>query len=298
MKTVKFVVNCVLTVFLTILVFVSCETDSTVNVSNDTSLEVKTSVVSELYDDITFDAIASMHSRALGCAEEIILEKNLNPSELSIEQMADVTETAVLAAVEEYVAKAEGRSLTATEKNTLKSETDNFWNDTNHIKTFDNIANYSSVIPDTGTPDLNQLYQDFSISVAARKYYNKIFSSIDKSNYKNILSGLSTEVRGSTLPPKDKTALLEVIAVMKDSYDYWDKPDFGGPNTRAMNLYTKMCLKSDACGALKGVWRGLRSASTGLVFGPGGTVLTITGCIVVNAAISSIRTGVRLALIG
>ena len=271
MKKVIFLLFCLVLVF-----FNSCSNDEFID-ANKTEVET----------DLSFEEVSTLHSSVLDCAEEILKEQKIEPSQMTSSQRYVVTQDAVLRGTQRYISQKEGRTLTAAEEATLQKEVSDYWNDTNNRALMKKFAYSSSPIsPTTGSPELRVLYQNFKIKPVAQGYLNPMFANIGSPNYTNYLDQLTMKVRSEPgLTQEDKTSLLNTIAVTKDSYNYWTKK---APYTR-MSAMVKAIIICDAVGAVKGIWKGVGRSIGNLIFGPGGAVLTITGSVIVNAAVSSVE---------
>ena len=288
MKNFLLKIGCAVILFIAVCGVLSCSQDDSELIVDKETFEIPEDVlVSNAY-------VGSLHSDALDRAGEIIKEKNWNSSSLTSAQLAYVSETAVINAVQDYISEKEGRTLTSTEKSTLQKEVNLLLSDQRALSLFDDISNYSSIIPVSGTPDLNTLYSQYNISASSQRYLNMMFNAIDtrSNDYDSYLDELFLNVWSSSLSSSERDGILAVISVMKDSYNYWDV------RTRRMNAYLRTCLISDGCGAVRGLWKGIGASAGSLIFGPGGAVLTITGSVIVNAATSSIIKAVWWGLLG
>lgn len=278
MKKVIFLLSCLVLVF-----FNSCSNDEFIDV-NKTEIET----------DLSFEEISTLHSSVLVCAEEILKEQKIEPSQMTSSQRYAVTQNAVLKGTQKYISQKEGRTLTATEQATLQKEVSNYWNDTNNKALMKKFAHSSSPIsPTTGSPELKTLYQNFRIKPAVQGYLNSMFANIGLPDYANYLDLLAMEVKSkSGLPQEEMMSLLNTIAVTKDSYNYWTK---NTPYTRISNT-AKAVIIGDAIGAVRGIWKGIGKSIGSLIFGPGGTVLTIAGSVIVNAAVGSVDAAIAEGL--
>lgn len=92
-------------------------------------------------------------------------------------------------------------------------------------------------------------------------------------------------INSKNLSKEDKESILSVSAIAQYSYLYWAK-NTSKASTRG--LFTSVA-KADLGGAISGVVAGFFSggANTGLVFGPGGLVLTYAGYAVTGALYGS-----------
>lgn len=288
MKTILRNASYILTMFLCLLYSTSCSHDVPLNSDNK-----ETTVITPINE---VENVASLHSMTLDCVSEVIKEQGLIGKDLTSAQLYAVTESAVLKGVQKYISQKEGRTLTSTEESTLKKEVQNYWNDSRNRTLFKKISQgdgISSTIPTTGTPDLNQLYRNMNISSEAQKYFNKMFSNMNSSNYENILDQLYMEVWSKgNLSETEKKGVMNVIVVTKDSYKYWNNQ----PMTR-ISSEAKGVIMSDAAGAIRGLWIGIGRSAGSLIFGPGGAVLTLTGSVIVQAAAASVEAGVIAGLI-
>lgn len=246
------------------------------------------------------EPMAQLHSMALSCAFEIASEQQFANDNTDMDALAyAVTESAILKAVQQYVAQEEGRNLTSTEKNTLKLEVNSYWTDSTNRNLTKKIAQpnvFTNISPTIGCPELNQLYRNFGISAEVQQYFNRMLANLGTTNYEYYLDRLYGEVwqNGYSFSPQEKEALLKSIAVTKDSYKYWNTQI--SPMTR-ISGNVKSVIIGDVLGALRGLWKGIVRSSGGLVFGPGGAVLTIAGSVVVDAAVSSVEAGIAAGLI-
>jgi len=110
-------------------------------------------------------------------------------------------------------------------------------------------------------------------------------------NSENVLENLSeieADVLNSDVEYEEQVAVLCVISIAKYSYDFWSKnqdilsEQKGKPTVSG-------AAKSDLGGAITGAGYSITSgaSTTGLVFGPGGYVLTTAGAAVTGALWSS-----------
>lgn len=250
---------------------------------------------SKAIPEVYSDDLASVHSMVLNCAKEIIVENNLVANDLTEAQLYAVTESAVLRGVQNYVAKKEGRNLTSTEQNTLKKEVNVYWYDNTNRSLMKKFSQSSSPIsPTTGNTDLKALYKNFEIEPEAQVYFNKMLANIDSPNCEMILDQLYMDVwsNGIEFTNEEKQGIMNVIAVTKDSYKYWNN-HFGIPK---LSNTAKGIILSDASGALRGLWKGIGRSLGSLVFGPGDAVLTVGGSVLVNAAAASVEAGIIAGL--
>jgi hypothetical protein len=105
------------------------------------------------------------------------------------------------------------------------------------------------------------------------------------------LQKLEEEVLQAKVLEKEKCPVLAVLAITKSSLKYWTEHVISIPTN------DKAALKADALGALGGFGGfvgGLLSghAAVGLMFGPGGVVLTLAADVVIGAISSSLVEGV------
>lgn len=267
---------------LGVVLFNACANDEPISMESNSNPEIELS---------TYEDASALHSIVLDCAAEIVKEQNLPVEQLTQAQIYSVTQDAVLRGTQKYIAQREGRSLSATEQNTLKAEVGNYWSDTNNRTMIKKLSQSSTPInPNTGNADLNTIYKNYNIKPEAQKYLNKMLGNMDASNYEKYLDELAMDVwsTASGLSNDEKLSLINVITVTKDSYKYWNQKT---PMTR-LSRTAKGIILSDAIGGIRGFFRGLGRSAGSLVFGPGGMVLTITGSIITNAAASSVEAAI------
>lgn len=271
---------------LGIILFNACANDEPISMESNLNPEIELNA----YEDAS-----ALHSIVLDCAAEIVKEQNLPVEQLTQAQIYSVTQDAVLRGTQKYIAQREGRSLSATEQNTLKAEVSNYWNDNNRTLIKKLSQSSTPINPNTGNADLNTIYRNYNINSEAQKYLNKMLGNMDASGYENYLDGLVAEVwsTASGLSNDEKLSLINVITVTKDSYKYWSQK---APMTR-LSRTAKGIILSDAIGGIRGFFRGLGRSAGSLVFGPGGMVLTITGSVITNAAASSVESAIIAGLL-
>lgn len=122
---------------------------------------------------------------------------------------------------------------------------------------------------------IEEMIDSSKISDFQKKNLKSIFTALDEpESAKSNLLKIETKVLNSNVSNSEKFPLLVVLAISKASYDFWTSNKEFFIQTKGATV--SGALKSDAAGAVEGVlWSVVSGASeTGLVFGPGGMVLT------------------------
>lgn len=151
--------------------------------------------------------------------------------------------------------------------------------------------NNLSVIRDIcGTSDIShQAINSLNLSTPMKDAFEQIIQIISNEDTIVTKKGLAVFdnniINDNNISALDKKAILSVSAIAKDSYLYW------AVNTASLQtrgLFHIVAL-ADLGGAITSVASGFFSgaANTGLVFGPGGLVLTYAGLAVSGAFYSS-----------
>lgn len=265
----------------------ACSSDKNYPIDTNSSPQEET-IASE---DAFIKKAGELHNDILYYAEEIIKEKGY-PTEISSQQARSLIDTSVRTIVERYINETQGRPMTSAEKATFSNVMNKYSGNTKLHGLMNTISNTN--ISSTGNKDLNSLYSQLNIHTDARKYFNKLLSLLNNENFKSSANQLYKEVQNSSLPEYEKQHTLTVISIGINSYDYWKRPDFGGPQTRLSNADANRVIKKDMLGALGGFIRGLTIGKPGLIFGPGGYAATLIGHTLIWGAAASVERGLEL----
>lgn len=264
----------------------ACSSDKNYPIDTNSSPQEET-IASE---DAFIKKAGELHNDILYYAEDI-KEKGY-PTEISSQQARSLIDTSVRTIVERYINETQGRPMTSAEKVTFNNTLNKYSGNTKLHSLTNTISNTN--ISSIGNRDLNSLYNQMNIHMDARKYFNRLLSLVNNENFNISANLLYKEVQNSSLPEYEKQHALTVISIGINSYDYWKRPDFGGPQTRLSNADANRVIKTDMLGAITGFLIGLSIGSTGLVFGPGGYTMTLIGHTLVYAAYRSVERGIEL----
>lgn len=144
---------------------------------------------------------------------------------------------------------------------------------------------------------LDVVIKNSNLTEYQKAYMDSVLSILDGDvNIKESILKLESNVLGSNKSEKEKEPILCVISVTKYSIDFWTEnlnnsqqaKMFKAPSSCA-KLSASTAAKADAGGAITGALASIYSgaSTTGLVFGPGGYVLTTAGAAVSGALWSS-----------
>ncbi len=183
------------------------------------------------------------------------------------------------------IEQTENRKLTATEINTLNTSIE---------KTKDYLLKLDSIYLDDQNKIISEIYKDFKIKPFIQTYLNKIIAIVNNSDDKETVNAALSNLENKIVPgplfsPSDIEYLFSVISIARSSYNYWYERLNNEPQTRFSyrNFLKRICIADVGgaiAGGIQGAWGG---GATGLVFGPGGLVLTIAGSAVAGGLWSS-----------
>lgn len=269
-------------------IWASCSTDEASVITQDTENASKT--------ENPYSFVGEIHSASLNDFRELLtVARNSSPTELTEVEINQIASMSTRDIVKAQIEKKQGRPLTSTETQTLNSAL-NY-----HERNFSAGIKKMSQANLSNPTSLNDLYAQVQVSASAQQCLNTMFAAIEtgnKSNIDNILQTLLYQVHSGTYSNKEKEYLMAVINVTQDSANYWDT-GFGGPQTRGFwNRMIKSVVAGDAIGAAFGFVKGIYAGSTtGLIFGPGGTVLTIAGSVLISAVEGSVSAAIAEGII-
>lgn len=136
---------------------------------------------------------------------------------------------------------------------------------------------YQSIyLSDSKSDSIDFIIDTLNLTTFQKNEINSILNALNKTkNVKETLLSIESEVLNSNVNDNEKTIVLCVISITKYSYDFWTE-----------NNDSKLCVgcaaKADAISAVTAGVSSICSgaSTTGLVFGPGGYVLTTAGAAV------------------
>lgn len=241
-----------------------------------------------------YESMAKWHSIGLDNLRERLSRTRTAENLTTVQQKRMVKESCI-STIDSQVQFTQGRPITMTEINTVETAI-------NRVEQYEAyIENLQFAKIDTlyGEANLNEYYGKLGVSQAARVMINKVLVAVESpdpvyvNNYISYWERYFAKLK--FLPAGEREYILAVLSVSKDSYNYWYEINLVPPvQTRGFKHYLHSIVKSDIGGAIAGLVGGIVSGSsaTGLIFGPGGLVLTIAGSAVTGGLYSSGLTAV------
>lgn len=286
--TIKQTYETLLILLINTFIWTSCSTDEVSVITQDTRNNLR---IEEMYG-----FIGKMHSASLNDFKEILADARTSSSkDLTEAEINQIASTSIRGIVKKQIEMKQGRALTSTETQTLNSVLDY------HERNFSARIKKMSQSDLSNPASFRDLYALIHVSTNAQQCLNTIFAAIEtgnKSNVDRVLQTSLNQVRSGSYSNKEKEYLMSVINITQDSANYWDK-GFTGPQTRGFwSRMIKSVVAGDAIGAAFGFVKGIYAGSTtGLIFGPGGTVLTIAGSVLVSAVEGSVSSAIAAGII-